>query len=120
MYNLWSHALAVNHETLAGKTFIRCLLNLEFLVGVRDNIWSVSEGIYRSIFLKGKKSMVYGSIHLFNTVGMGEYGRPLAAYESTQCQAKAICHFNRQRGGSADGRHDLQPGPHRLGDHFQA
>ena len=50
---------------------------------VRDSIWSVSEGIYRSIFLKGKKSMVYGSIHLFNTVGMGEYGRPLAAYEST-------------------------------------
>ena len=25
---------------------------------VRDNIWSVSEGIYRSIFLKGRKGVV--------------------------------------------------------------
>ena len=27
-------------------------------VPVRDNIWSVSEGIYRSIFLKGKKGVI--------------------------------------------------------------
>ena len=37
-----------------------------------------------------------GSVGLVDAVGVGKHGRPLTAYESTQGNAKALCHFYRQ------------------------
>jgi hypothetical protein len=45
MYDRWSHALAVNHETLASKTFFRFALILRFLAGssLSIDVVSISE-----------------------------------------------------------------------------
>jgi len=52
-----------------------------------------------------------GLIFLIDAVGVGEHGRALIAYESTQGNAKAFRDFYRQGGGGAHCRNDFRSLP---------